>query len=677
MAAARCPDDWRGFGTSCYQLLQVYETHWGCASQCSELGAALSCITSLEQSRFVEDHLLRDINDDVWIGLYQDSESCVTGAPAGNFSRWEASQPNDPDEDCVALWSTEAFFWRDASCGFRAHCLCAREASAGTLEANAGTIEANAGTLDYHAFVAEQQILFDELRATVLRWWLLIILVLVPVLALAPLVCLRRCCHRKVRSTNGTCAMTLSSPHSTRHPGASVVSGGAATTVAGGETATIQMLSHAEEASSRLQARVAGTAILVGSIIFWLSILPTTLPTVMGLSDAFFVVTGHAGSFLSAATPLGLVLFPLGLRPTDAKGIRRVIILCAFLLVAAALVMVGILASSSLGGKAFTDHRGETIAIVFTLIVSAATVLHTTRLGAPRAMLNRFWLVSRTIYLLISLHATYLTVRPHFLGRTIVFWGGGHHRAPALIRLLPALSYLACALVFTRAIRGKVVRWLGSRTAKGSKLQEASFVSSLIGTELRLSAAGAYVNAQRLFRGLPLTKITPDLLSTDNVLPLHGNRTRKGTEAQEGVISLRGDTVPAQLGQVTAFLSYSWSDDNSAQGHELAAWVRARPPLAPDEPAELIWVDRACISLSEPLMSLSCLPVFLAGCQRLLVLAGLSYPSRLWCAMELFGKLLSPDVCFCALDSLVCPSPSVDARAHCPDRFSLRRPQCF
>ena len=34
--------------------------------------------------------------------------------------------------------------------------------------------------------------------------------------------------------------------------------------------------------------------------------------------------------------------------------------------------------------------------------------------------------------------------------------------------------------------------------------------------------------------------------------------------------------------------------------------------------------------------NLRCLPIFLTGCTSLLVLAGPSYPSRLWCCMELF-----------------------------------------
>lgn len=39
---------------------------------------------------------------------------------------------------------------------------------------------------------------------------------------------------------------------------------------------------------------------------------------------------------------------------------------------------------------------------------------------------------------------------------------------------------------------------------------------------------------------------------------------------------------------------------------------------------------------SDIVANLSALPVFLSGCQRLLVLLGSTYCSRLWCVMEMF-----------------------------------------
>lgn len=48
---------------------------------------------------------------------------------------------------------------------------------------------------------------------------------------------------------------------------------------------------------------------------------------------------------------------------------------------------------------------------------------------------------------------------------------------------------------------------------------------------------------------------------------------------------------------------------------------------------------QACIDQNDIDASLQCLPIFLSGCQRLLVLLGPSYTSRLWCVMEMFTYL--------------------------------------
>ena len=51
------------------------------------------------------------------------------------------------------------------------------------------------------------------------------------------------------------------------------------------------------------------------------------------------------------------------------------------------------------------------------------------------------------------------------------------------------------------------------------------------------------------------------------------------------------------------------------------------------------WTDKACIDQSNITESLACLPIFLAGCRRLLVVAGPTYVQRLWCVMEIFTFL--------------------------------------
>ena len=122
------------------------------------------------------------------------------------------------------------------------------------------------------------------------------------------------------------------------------------------------------------------------------------------------------------------------------------------------------------------------------------------------------------------------------------------------------------------------------------------------------------------------------------------------------------------MGEVTAFLSHSWSDEKEAPGakHALVSrWAKRRQETTGKETT--LWLvkrslslsphpllpritcthaiksyaprtaqDKACIDQNNIQQSLACLPVFLAGCQTLLVVAGPSYCSRLWCVMELF-----------------------------------------
>ena len=58
-------------------------------------------------------------------------------------------------------------------------------------------------------------------------------------------------------------------------------------------------------------------------------------------------------------------------------------------------------------------------------------------------------------------------------------------------------------------------------------------------------------------------------------------------------------------------------------------------------PSDLGVPPQACIDQNDIDSSLTCLPVFLSGCQTLLIVAGRTYCSRLWCCMELFTFLRS------------------------------------
>jgi len=49
-----------------------------------------------------------------------------------------------------------------------------------------------------------------------------------------------------------------------------------------------------------------------------------------------------------------------------------------------------------------------------------------------------------------------------------------------------------------------------------------------------------------------------------------------------------------------------------------------------------LWIDKYCLDQRNVRANLQCLPVFLAGCERLLVVLGETYLGRLWCLVELF-----------------------------------------
>jgi hypothetical protein len=56
-----------------------------------------------------------------------------------------------------------------------------------------------------------------------------------------------------------------------------------------------------------------------------------------------------------------------------------------------------------------------------------------------------------------------------------------------------------------------------------------------------------------------------------------------------------------------------------------------------------VWLDKGCINQQAISASLACLPLYLFGCNELLVMCGETYASRLWCVMELFTYLRVSD----------------------------------
>lgn len=110
-----------------------------------------------------------------------------------------------------------------------------------------------------------------------------------------------------------------------------------------------------------------------------------------------------------------------------------------------------------------------------------------------------------------------------------------------------------------------------------------------------------------------------------------------GAEALDGShpkTNLYDLSEPCEIAHCDAFWSHSWHDNGEQKWAALQAWcetfvqVNGRPPV--------LWFDKVCIDQTDIQRDLQCLPIFLAGCNNLLITCGETYTRRLWCCVELF-----------------------------------------
>ncbi|KAJ1623689.1 hypothetical protein T492DRAFT_1125318 [Pavlovales sp. CCMP2436] len=91
--------------------------------------------------------------------------------------------------------------------------------------------------------------------------------------------------------------------------------------------------------------------------------------------------------------------------------------------------------------------------------------------------------------------------------------------------------------------------------------------------------------------------------------------------------------VHAELDSIDAFVSHSWHDDPVAKWVAFQEW---RAEFIEGNCREsLVWIDRCCILVENG--DLASFPIFLSGCRKLLIIAGLTFLNRLWCVVELFA----------------------------------------
>ena len=181
---------------------------------------------------------------------------------------------------------------------------------------------------------------------------------------------------------------------------------------------------------------------------------------------------------------------------------------------------------------------------------------------------------------------------------------GERDRVLASLAWFSAISLLI-AVVPTATRRGRVHEWLGNLGRK-DRTNAAAVIAAVVGG---MPAKTVFEMAEGRFSGIGFDSLTVEDFTQSDLA---------GKEARDE--DLRARTQKLKLGQVDAFLSHSWHDPVTPKWRALEAWATRYAAKHGHSP--FLWIDKACLDQSNISQSLACLPVFLAGCKNMLVVAG-------------------------------------------------------
>lgn len=185
----------------------------------------------------------------------------------------------------------------------------------------------------------------------------------------------------------------------------------------------------------------------------------------------------------------------------------------------------------------------------------------------------------------------------------------------------PEVQGITIARVSYRLALGALLLWPRSRRRAQFWLQSRG------GDLTATSSIAAYIGGHTPKYILERALRTCRCVSLDKV-------TREDMETSTPDESLQRHACHCRLEDIDAFLSHSWHDPPDLKWEALQHWRRQFRVEYRREPK--VWIDKYCIDQTDIQASLMCLPVVLAGCQSLLILAGPTYLTRLWCLEEVF-----------------------------------------
>ena len=586
---------------ACFSLTDQRASSIGqCVEWCRKKGMTPACIGSAEENDFAAS-LVPDY-DGAWIGHYQIGNNpepaegwgrCVAGEASG-FANWDKvlGQPNGEHwglhSDCAGIAGNGG--WYDGPCvvpamiGLTFRCLCKGPSSASD------------------SFVQDLVVLEAAVQADVDNQQARMVPVygICSVIALLPAVLL---CFGELRRRASHSSAKVGAAEEHLKPGSE------------------KSLHAMSRLAAQRRLRVSGVMLQIGWLLFVFGLAPTILNSSIGPIDAvigfwyFYTVMWHPGVYLML----------LAMLSTDARSIKRIAAVHVFVSTGY-IVLIILKQTQQLGLEDIVEVCKITLIFVTTagcvpifkpraarferllleLLVTWLRLLLRRPTDAPteeadamparpkdapteeayampaRLGLRRLWLLQRFFsfgmgVLLFSSTVGMLLLRPNLIRHPLV-----------ASRLAAAAVFIACSVVCRPTNRGRFRRFLGrlGRRKHTEEEEKAAAISALMGAD----PTKVLRDAQKLFSCLPVRELTEDDMKGSG---LKGDAAEPNkAKIDAGVLAAK--TKKAELGDVTAFLSHSWRDEDRAPGQKHKAiqkWARQRQVDKPGEEPTL-WLVR-------------------------------------------------------------------------------------
>jgi len=165
-----------------------------------------------------------------------------------------------------------------------------------------------------------------------------------------------------------------------------------------------------------------------------------------------------------------------------------------------------------------------------------------------------------------------------------------------------------------------VAGWLAKLLSEKPEPLNGSFIANLIGDE---DPDELMAHSSTQLRRLPIQNITLDMLKNTHD-ELHMSQTTDPELLSE----------PCEFDEIDFFISHSWDDDAK---DKFDALQKVKMEFEKEHKrTPTVWFDKLCSLRCQNEKKtvdddLNCLPFFLSGCEKLLVLMGDSYAKDLWC----------------------------------------------